>query len=373
MWLRILVVGALGIGFFFLQMIFLALVLRWEDEQTVGLRYYGRSPQERNHFKNQLRRRARLLAPAIWLNSRLATLDFRRSRIVYKGISAPSGSCSPDSFAQGESLVPGGTDLFIVTQMKCGTTWMQHLAYEVLQRGRGDLVDSGTALYAISPWLEGRKSVSTGEAPLIGRERPMRIIKTHFPVQLCPFRQEARYIYVARHPVSCFASCMDFVVTNVGALAPSLPAFEEWFCTRDLMWWGTWTDHLIGWWQQAQQNQNVLFVHFEDMKKDLPSVIRRVAAFLDVAALEEGEVASIAHKCSFQYMRQHQDMFEMHPPHILQTNAALFVSGSANRHQDVPAELTDRVLEWARRELAAHDIRLDHIYPDLKAGAIATN
>jgi hypothetical protein len=369
MWLWGAGLAAAVVLFLFVQMLGLAFVLRWEDEQTIGLNYYGRSPDERLRFKRSLRRFARLLAPAIWLNGRLGTLDFRKSRIVYKGVSAPTGSCSMESFALGESYEPGPSDLFIVTQMKCGTTWMQQIAYEVLLRGAGDLAGSGTTLYAISPWLEGRKSVATRDAPRVGHEHPMRIIKTHFPAQLCPFRYEARYIYVARHPVSCFASCIDFVHTNVGALAPAPAAFEEWFCSRDLMWWSTWSEHVAGWWHKAQQEPNVLFVHFEDMKRDLPSVVRRVADFLGLTPLDDSEVARIVHKCGFDYMQQHQDVFEMHPPHILQTNAALFVSGAANRHQDVPVDVTGRILEWASRGLAANDIRLQHVYPDLAAAA----
>jgi aryl sulfotransferase len=241
---------------------------------------------------------------------------------------------------------------------------MQQVVYEVLHRGRGDLVSSGTALYAVSPWLEGRKSVPVEQAPLIGQDRPSRIIKTHFPAQLCPFDRNARYIYVARHPVSCFASCVDFVVTNVGALAPALSAFEEWYCSNELMWWGTWTQHVRGWWERAQNEQNVLYVYFEEMKRDLPGVVRKVAAFLGIAPLTDAEVGLITEKAGFDYMREHQDAFEMHPPHILQTNAALFVSGKADRHRDVPADVRQRILAWSAQELADSDFPLATAYPD---------
>jgi hypothetical protein len=352
---------------FVVQGIYLAWVLKWEDERTVGLAYYGRPPAERERFRRTLRRHAVLLSPIIWLNGRLATLDFRKARIQYKGVSAPTGSCSVESFAHAEAYQPRPEDIFVVTQMKCGTTWMQHVVYEVLHRGKGDLVATGTAMYAVAPWLEGRKSVAVEQAPLHGIERPSRIIKTHLPASLCPFSRAAKYIYVARHPVSCFASCVDFVVTNVGGMAPPLPAFEEWFCSADQMWWGTWTDHVNGWWKRAQEEKNVLFVYFEDMKKDLPAMIRRVAFFLGVAPLTEPEVADIAHKCGFQYMQEHQDNFEMHPPHILQSNAELFVSGKADRYKDVPDETRRRILSWAASEMAASDVPLARAYPDVAA------
>jgi hypothetical protein len=65
----------------------------------------------------------------------------------------------------------------------------------------------------------------------------------------------------------------------------------------------------------------------------------------------------------------HQDSFEMHPPHILQTNAALFVRGTADRHQDVPAEARQRILEWAARELLAAAPEVAGVYPDVANAA----
>jgi hypothetical protein len=348
--------------------IYLATVLKWEDEQTVGLNYYGRSLRDRERFKRALARHAFLLSPMLWVNARMAgKVDFRRARIQYKGVSAPSGSCSVESFQRGEGYQPTPQDIFVVTQMKCGTTWMQNVVYEILHRGKGNLVETGTAMYAISPWLEGRKSVSLDKAPVIGADRPSRIIKTHLPVILCPYSPAARFIYVARHPAACFASCVDFVQTNVGRMSPPMLSFEEWFCSKDLMWWGTWTDHVLGWWRWSREQNNVLFVYFEDMKKDLPAVVREVAQFLGVGTLTEDEVASIAEKGSFRFMQEHQTSFEMQPPHILQSRggAKLFVSGSAERHKDVPKEVRLRVSGWAARELSGTGFPLEKAYPDV--------
>ncbi len=361
--------GAIGafIAFYILQTIHLAYVLRWEDNETVGLNYYGRSPSERARFKQKLRLHATLLRPVLAINSKMARVDFRRARFTYQGISGPAGSCSAESFERGATYAPTADDIFVVTQMKCGTTWMQHLVYQVLHRGAGQLVESGMTMYAVSPWLEGRKSVSLEDAPLVSPER-RRIIKTHLPAQLCPQSTEAKYIYVARHPVSCFASCIDFVETNVGAMAPELPAFEEWYCSPDLMWWGTWSNHVQGWWERSGRNDNVLFVYFEDMKRDLGAVAQQVAAFLNLAPLNDAELAQVVEKCSFAYMQKHQDNFEMQPPHILQTNAALFVSGRADRHHDVPGEVSARIREWAAQGFpAAHPVL--NIYTDLATAA----
>lgn len=364
-WIAVAIVVAIVL--FIIGGSYLASILRWEDQATVGLGYYGLPPAERDRFKAALRRHARLLAPMLWLNGKLAKLDFRKARIQYKGVSAPTGSCSVETFTRAEAYQPREGDVFVATQMKCGTTWMEHVVYEVLNRGAGNLVATGTTLYSVAPWIEGRKSVPIEQAPLIGAERPSRIIKTHLPSQLCPRSPVARYVYVARHPVSCFASCVDFVQTNVGSMAPGIAAFEEWFLSPELMWWGTWADHVKGWWRRSREDGNVLFVEFEDMKRDLPAIVRRVAEFLGVKPLTDAELGQVVEKCGFGYMQRHQDNFEMHPPHILQTNAALFVSGTADRHKDVPDDVRRRILEWSAREMAASDYPLGERYPDVAA------
>jgi hypothetical protein len=354
---------AVALAVVILQFIYLSTVLKWEHEKSVGLAYYGLPPKERAGFKRKLKLHAVLLSPVLWLSAKLSKFTFQKASFVHKGIAAPMGSCTPESFTRADSYQARPEDIFVVTQMKCGTTWMQHVVYEVLLRGKGNLVGSGTAMYAVSPWIEAIKSVPVEQSSTVGAERPSRIIKTHLPAELCPWNPQAKYVYVARHPVSCFASCIDFVKTNVGAMAPPMPIFEEWFCRPDLMWWGSWPNHVKGWWERSQKEKNVLFVYFEDMKRDLASTIRQVAEFLGMKSLSDTEVKAIAEKCSFGYMQEHQEAFEMHPPHLLATSAELFVRGSADRHLDVPEDARKRVGEWARKEMEGSSFPMQQVYP----------
>lgn len=365
-WLAVL--AGLTLLFLLGQMIYLSVVLSWETEKTRGLGYYGLPPAERDGFRKTLRRHAFFLFPILRLIGRFSNFTFAKASFQVDGISGPKGTCSEEGFRVAAEYRPDPWDVFVVTQMKCGTTWMQHIVYEVLNRGRGNLAETGVTLYAVSPWIEALKSVPMAEAPLIGTERPARVIKTHLPVELCPFDRKARYIYVARHPLSCFASCVDFVATNIGTMAPELPVIEEWFCSADQMWWGTWTDHVAGWWERAQRERNVLFVHFEDMKQDLGAVVRQVADFLGMMTLTDEEVAEVVRKSSFDYMQEHKGNFEMNPPHILQTDAELFVRGTADRHKDVPAEVRERISAWCAREMASSEYPLGERYPDVTDG-----
>jgi hypothetical protein len=351
-------------AFLVVQVVYLALVLRWQDQRAIGLGYYGLSPRGRDAFKRRLRRQARLLAPVLWLMSRASRFTFERASVHHRGLAVPKGTCSLESLERALAYVPRPEDVFVATQMRCGTTWMQHLVYEVLRRGDGDLVDSGTTLYAVSPWLEARRGVPIEQAPLVGTQRPSRVIKTHLPASHCPFAPEARYIYVARHAVSCYASCVDFVRANVGRMTPAPGVLEHWFCSDGDMWWGSWPAHVAGWWGLAQQHENVLFLRFEDMKRDLASTVCRVAEFLGMHPLADPELARVVEKCGFAYMRRHQGTFEMHPPHILAVNPDLIVRGSADRQGDVPGDVRARVAWWCGERLAATSGALQS-YPDM--------
>lgn len=357
-----IVVGA-GLLFLIGQFLHLSGVMGWADQKTVGLGYYGLPPEERRGFKNALATQVRLLTPILAILGKVAKFTFGKATFETGGLHGPQGTCDAATFERAFACVPRPEDVFVVTQMKCGTTWMQQVVYEILERGGGDLVETGRALYAVSPWLEARKSVPIDEAPLVGRERPSRIIKTHLPVSHCPYAAEARYIYVARHPVSCFASCRDFLEANAGPLEIAPGAVRSWFMS-DEMWWGPWTDHVAGWWKRAREADNVLFVTFEEMKDDLPAVVRRVTGFLGMTPLAETELAEVVRKSGFAYMREHEDAFEMHPPHLFAVESRMFVRGTKDRHADVGAERSDEILDWCRRDMKRLGVPLERIYPN---------
>src|SRR4029079_6768280 len=118
-----------------------------------------------------------------WANQRRLTMP----TFEFEGVSGPTKVSSPEVFARAKAYQPRREDVFVVTQMRCGTTWMQQIVYEIVMRGRGDFTDEAHRhLYAISPWIDAVNSVSVAAAPLVGQP-PTRIIKSHLPAVLCPY------------------------------------------------------------------------------------------------------------------------------------------------------------------------------------------
>jgi hypothetical protein len=360
-WLGLVAVAGLLV---IMSVAYLAFYLRWESAQTTGMSYYGQPLAARRAVKRRIRWCSLPILPLVRL---LALVTRRRSTMPafdYEGVSGPPKVSSPEVFARAQRYQPRPEDVFVVTQMRCGTTWMQQLVYQIVTRGRGDFGSDGEGhLYATSPWLDAVNSVSVEDAPLVG-ERPTRIIKSHLPTVLCPYSDQAKYIYVARHPVSCFASIVEYNRSMAGPLVPPVTTLANWFCS-DRMYWLPWPRHVEGWWHWTQTRRNVLFVHFEEMKRDFGAVCDRVARFLGYDLTPE-ERRCIEERCSFQYMKDHEEFFEMAPPTMFSVAGGRFLaSGRESRHEDVTLAIRQRILDYCREALRRSDYPAGQFYRDL--------
>ena len=74
---------------------------------------------------------------------------------------------------------------------------------------------------------------------------------------------------------------------------------------------------MLGYWTRREQ-PNILFITFEEMKRDLPSVIRQTAEFLDKTLTEE-EVERLADHLSFKYMKSNKAVNKEESVRIFQT------------------------------------------------------
>jgi hypothetical protein len=362
--------GFLGVGLLIVaNALYLKWYLRWERRNTKGMAYYGKPLVERRALKRRIRRRSLPILPYM----RLVAFGSRGTASMpvfeYQGVCGPPGASSPEVFERAMAYKPRHEDVFVSTQMRCGTTWMQQLVYEVVHRGNGDLTDTGhNHLYAVSCWIDGINSVTLDNAPVVG-ERPTRIIKTHLPTKLCPYSEAAKYIYVARHPVSCFASIADYNRTLLGPLTPSVEKIADWFCS-DRMYWLPWPEHVAGWWQWSASRSNVLFVHYEEMTTDFSGVLDRVAALLAVE-LTADEKRRITNKCSFQYMKENEELFEMSPPNMFSVSGGRFLqSGRLARHEDVTPAIRNRILDYCRDNLSQREYPWKEFYSDVAAPAV---
>ena len=346
--------------------IYVALFMRWQAHSTEGDAFFSLTLENRRRLKARIKFHAPFVLPVFKM---LAIIfPFKTMPLFeYKGVTGPRAIASKESYQAAENFKAGEDDIFIATQMKCGTTWMQQIVFEILHRGEGDLSDTAYRhMYALSPWIETspKGSVSIERAPKVGACKK-RLIKTHLPTSLCPFNNAAKYIYVTRHPVSCYASAVDFIELLMGPLAPKRKYLLQWFCSEKFF-WRSWAQHVEGWWQWASEYDNVMFVHFELLKNNPNEVINQIADFLGLS-LSEAEMALVLKKTSFQYMKEMEEHFEMAPPSIfsMSSNTRFMQSGKNQRHKDVSNKDREMINQYMREQLQNSTYPLQQFYPDV--------
>jgi aryl sulfotransferase len=76
--------------------------------------------------------------------------------------------------------------------------------------------------------------------------------------------------------------------------------FHEWLQGAGFIGASFW-EHIQGWWD-ARHLPNLLLVHFNHLKADLPGEMRRIATFLGIE-IDEARWPGMVEHCSLDYMR----------------------------------------------------------------------
>lgn len=130
-----------------------------------------------------------------------------------------------------------------------------------------------------------------------------RFIKSHLPIQFLPdqlWTVKPKIIYVKRDPKDVAVSYhhnYKILQKYTGTLDEFMDAFVQ-----DGVLFSPLYPHMIDFSQAAEKLDNILVLQFEEMKRDLESVIRKTANFLNVSVTDE-DVVNLADHLSFKNMR----------------------------------------------------------------------
>ncbi|XP_072553361.1 sulfotransferase family 1, cytosolic sulfotransferase 5 [Salminus brasiliensis] len=186
-------------------------------------------------------------------------------------------------FARVDAFQSFKGDLLIATYPKAGTTWTQEIVDLILNKGNEEKCRRAPTSVRM-PFLEmtSLDPSNSGITKLESMEPP-RVIKTHLPIQLVPrsfWEAGCKVIYVARNPKDSVVSYFHFDRMNLTQSEPGpWPEYLEKFMKGQLA-WGSWYDHVKGYWREKQKNKNILYLFFEDMKEDPAQEVLRIAEFL---------------------------------------------------------------------------------------------
>lgn len=206
-------------------------------------------------------------------------------------------------------------DIIIATYAKSGTTWMQQIIGQLIFNGEPDV-----NVAEISPWVDLRVPPKEVKLPQIEAQTHRRFLKTHLPVDALRVSPMAKYIYVGRdardvvwsmynHHANANERWYKALNETPGRVGPPIEPppedirqyWHEWLEQDGHPFWPYW-EHISGWWA-IRDLPNVMFVHFADLKRDLPGQIRRVAGFLEIE-IDESNWPAILEHCSFDWMKR---------------------------------------------------------------------
>lgn len=200
-----------------------------------------------------------------------------------------------------ENFETSSEDIWVVSFPRSGTTWLQEIVYLIQNK-----VDT---LYAQSKFLDTRFPYLEFMIPGIEeveKMSPPRLIKSHLPYSMLPksvHEKNPKIIYIARNPKDVVVSYYYFVrlLYPVTRYDGEFKDFFDLFI-HDKVMYAPWWRHVEEFWDR-RHDDNILFLTYEDLKKDTEGTIDKLADFLGKTLTKEQKVKIIQH-CSFENMKK---------------------------------------------------------------------
>ncbi|KAJ9536275.1 hypothetical protein OSB04_un000547 [Centaurea solstitialis] len=198
------------------------------------------------------------------------------------------------------------SDIFLASFMKAGTTWLKALMFSTINRHRYTNSDHYLLHHSPQntfPYIDNEFDPSVGFTHL----PPPRLFATHFPQTLLPpCMTSCKFVYVCRDPKDVLISKWHFMNKIRSKDLPPLSLDEafELFC-QGVSDFGPFWEHVLSYWRASLDSPDkILFLKYEELKKQPEVELRKLAAFMGrpftVEEEENGVVEEVVKMCSFE-------------------------------------------------------------------------
>ncbi|KAL0894133.1 hypothetical protein ABMA27_014170 [Loxostege sticticalis] len=277
-------------------------------------------------------------------------------------------------------------DIFVVTFPKSGTTWTQELVWLIgndfnYEKAAAKLLTERFPFLEGSLFFNGEKAkkalldscngdvvkmkileeMSKPGYEVVEKLPSPRYIKSHLPLSLLPpsLLDTTKVVYVARDPrdvaVSYFHHNRLF---TLGGFTGDFEQFWESF-HKDMLDWTPYFEHLKEAWDK-RNHPNMLFIFYEDLLKDLPEAVRRVAKFLNKPVNDE-QLERLCNHLNFHNFKNNKSVNNepMREFGFLAENESFIRKGKAGGWRDYFDEkMAAQAQRWIDDNLRGTDLRL---------------
>ncbi|KAM4694235.1 sulfotransferase 6B1-like [Discoglossus pictus] len=214
----------------------------------------------------------------------------------YEGILYPTTLCSEATFKLLENFETRIDDLLIASYPKSGTVWttqvLNDMVYTIHNKPNPGYIP-------ILEFAAAEKFEDINKIP------SPRILGTHMKLDSIPesvLKNKPRILVVLRNPKDIAVSCYHFY-RNLPIL-PTIKSWDEFFQNfmNGQMFWGSYFEYAASWNKRAD-DENVLIITYEEMKKDLATIIRKISSFCGLGLTDE-QVHFVANKGHFKSMKE---------------------------------------------------------------------
>ncbi|XP_023278532.1 cytosolic sulfotransferase 2-like isoform X2 [Seriola lalandi dorsalis] len=218
-------------------------------------------------------------------------------------------------------------DILIATFPKAGTTWVSYIL-DLLYFGQMcPERQTSIPIHMRVPFLEiYLPSLPAGKELADQLPTTPRLIKTHLPVQFVPksfWEQNCRIVYVARNAKDNAVSYFHFDrMNNVQPEPGDWSTFLQKFMEGKMV-FGSWYDHVNGWWEKKQTHSKIHYMFYEDLIEDSRREIDRLCSFLCLSPSAE-EKERVITGVMFDNMKQNK-MANYSTVHIMDHKVSPFM------------------------------------------------
>lgn len=221
----------------------------------------------------------------------------------YKGFWYPTGILQGVLALEHQHFKPKPNSVLLASYPKSGTTWLKALLFAITNRRKLD--------FNTHPLLSSNPHELVPQLEAYAFKHPKNptpntcLMHSHLAYSCLP-ESNCKIVYVFRDPKDVLVSCWHFVQKLRPKEIPSISlqeAFDQF--SKGCSPFGPFWDHVMGYYKASLEfPQRVLFLKYEELKKDPIFNAKRVAEFLEQPfSLEEeseGIVERITELCSFE-------------------------------------------------------------------------